>query len=77
MTKFRSIVSRTKAGLLKLHRDEQGAEGIEKLLILAAIALPLLGLLLYFRNDLWTWVEGIWDGVKGAGTTAGGSTAAP
>jgi len=65
---------RAKTLALKLHRDERGAEGIEKLLILAAIALPLLGLLLFFRNDLWEWVEGIWDDVKGEGQDNPGNT---
>ncbi|NBC10775.1 MAG: hypothetical protein GVY24_03450 [Planctomycetes bacterium] len=74
MTRIQTMYRRTKALALKLHRDEQGAEGIEKLLILAAIALPLLGLLLFFRNDLWDWVEGIWSDVKGEGEDAGGST---
>ena len=74
MSQMKTVIRRVKTAALKLHRDEQGAEGIEKLLILAAIALPLLGLLLFFRNDLWEWVEGIWDDVKGEGENAGGST---
>ncbi len=41
----------------KLHRDEQGAEGIEKILIIAAVALPLLGLLIYFRDVLFGWLD--------------------
>ena len=40
-----------------LHQDEQGAEGIEKILILAAVALPLLGLLIYFRDVLFGWLD--------------------
>ena len=75
MTKSIKLIRRAKAALLKLHRDEHGAEGIEKLLILAAIALPLLGLLLFFRNELWGWVEGIWQDVRGAGEDQEGSSA--
>lgn len=52
--------------LKRLHRDERGAEGLEKLLIVAAIILPLLGLLIYFRNEITTWVTGIWDQAKDA-----------
>ncbi len=74
MTTLTTLLRRTKSALLSVHRNEQGAEGIEKLLILAAIALPLLGLLLFFRDELWNWVEGIWENVRGAGETAGGST---
>ena len=48
----------------RLHRDERGAEGLEKLLIIAAIVLPLLLLLVIFRNKLSEWVSGSWDEVK-------------
>lgn len=50
--------------LKRLHRDEQGSEGLEKLLIIAAVVLPLLGLLIVFRKDLASWVQGLWDTVK-------------
>jgi hypothetical protein len=49
-----------RAFLKKLHRDERGAEGLEKLLIVAAIVLPLLGLLIVFRNEIRDWVVGLW-----------------
>ena len=51
--------------LRRLHRDERGAEGLEKLLIIAAIVLPLLGLLIWFRDELKDWVKGLWDTAKG------------
>jgi len=50
--------------LSRLHRDERGAEGLEKLLIIAAIVLPLLLLLVIFRNRLSEWVSGAWDEVR-------------
>ena len=40
----------------RLHHCERGAEGLEKLLIIAAIVLPLLGLLLYFKDFITSWV---------------------
>ena len=49
------------AELRAFHRDEGGMEGLEKLLIIAAITLPLLGLLIVFRNELWEWVRGLWS----------------
>jgi len=49
----------------RLHRDERGAEGLEKLLIVAAIVLPLLGLLIIFRNEIKDWVVEIWKQAKG------------
>lgn len=51
--------------LLRLHRDERGAEGLEKLLIIAAIVLPLLGLLIVFRQKIGEWSSSMWDQVKG------------
>jgi hypothetical protein len=42
----------------RLHRSEQGAEGAEKLLIIAAIVLPLLGFLIYMRDWIKTWMTG-------------------
>jgi len=49
----------------RLHRDDRGAEGLEKLLIIAAIVLPLLGALIWFRNDIGNWAKSLWDSVKG------------
>jgi len=51
--------------LKRLHADERGAEGLEKLLIIAAIVLPLLGLLIIFRNSLREWVVSIWEKARG------------
>lgn len=48
----------------RIHRDERGAEGLEKLLIVAAIVLPLLALLILFRNALSEWVSTLWDDVR-------------
>ena len=47
--------------LRRLYHDEGGMEGLEILLIIAAITLPLLGLLIVFRNELWEWVRGLWS----------------
>ncbi len=51
--------------LKKAYRDEQGAEGLEKLLIVAAIVLPLLGLLIFFRDWITEWVSGEAEQVRG------------
>ncbi len=50
--------------MVRLYRDERGAEGLEKVLIIGAIVLPLLGLLIIFRNDLTEWVKEIWTGTQ-------------
>ncbi|MDK1030731.1 MAG: hypothetical protein QGD94_01855 [Planctomycetia bacterium] len=52
----------------RLNRDERGAEGIEMLLIIVAVALPLLGLLIYFRKEINTWLKDIWEKRVGEGT---------
>ena len=51
--------------LKRLERDETGAQGLELLLIIAAIMLPLLGLLIIFRNEIREWVVGIWGKARG------------
>ncbi len=51
--------------LKRFHEDERGAEGLEKLLIIAAIVLPLLGLLIVFRTSISNWVVGLWDQIRG------------
>jgi len=49
----------------RLHADERGAEALEKLFIIAAIVLPLVGLLWWFSDDLAEWVGDRWEDVKG------------
>ena len=51
--------------LRRLDSDEQGAVGLEILLIIAALVLPLLGALIIFRQELGSWVRGVWDTVRG------------
>ncbi len=53
--------------LKRLHRNEQGAEGLEKILILAAIVIPLLGVLIFFRGKITTLVEEAWSNMTGKG----------
>lgn len=60
--------------LKSLHSDEKGAEGLEKLLIIAAIVLPLLGLLIVFRNAIGSWSRDMWNQIAGdAGSPVPGS----
>lgn len=51
--------------LRKLHRDERGVEGIELILIVAAIVIPLLGLLWWFATDIKDWILSIWEEARG------------
>ena len=62
-------MKKTLAVLKRLHKDDRGAEGLEKLLIIAVIVLPLLGLLIWFRDDIAEWVGGLWTRIKGDAQT--------
>jgi Flp pilus assembly pilin Flp len=50
-----------------LYRDERGAEGLEKILIVAAVVLPLLGLLIWFREEIGKWAMDLWGTVSVSG----------
>ena len=50
--------------LRKLHRDERGADMVEYILIIAAIALPLLAIVLIFRNQIWEWMQSLFEDIK-------------
>ena len=65
MKSIRTTAKRLAAVTKRLHRDEQGAEGLEKLLIIAAIVLPMLGLLIFFRGAINDWVNNQWGEVSG------------
>jgi Flp pilus assembly pilin Flp len=54
-------MKRVMNSLKRLPGDERGSEGLEKLLIIAAIVLPLLGLLIIFRDAVKDWVSSIWQ----------------
>ena len=45
--------------------DEQGATMLEYILIVAAVALPLLGLIIVFKDKLYDWVTGAWEEATG------------
>jgi Flp pilus assembly pilin Flp len=60
MKLFRNI----KTLLGRLHRDEQGADMVEYALIVLAVALPLIGVIIYFRDELWELISGQWDDVQ-------------
>ena len=49
---------------MRLHHSEKGAEGIEKLLIIGAIVLPLLIVLILFRNEISEWAKDKWSTVQ-------------
>ena len=64
---LRSLASRASARLRALHRDEQGADMVEYVLIVAAVALPLLAVIIWFWKDISRWVGNAYDDIKGGG----------
>ena len=66
---MKQILSNIKNAALELWRDDRGAEGLEKVLIIAAIALPLLAVLLFFSGEIREWVSDNWTEVQGNSNT--------
>lgn len=58
------VLKKIGRSLRGLHADEQGADMIEYILIVAAIALPLLGVLIYFKNDIGEWISEQYEDIK-------------
>lgn len=55
-----------KRALDTLHRDERGDEGVNKILIIALIVVPLIIILLAFGRDIQVWFQEAWDNITGA-----------
>jgi Flp pilus assembly pilin Flp len=51
------MMKRMKEFLLRLHRDERGAMAVEKVLLLALIALPIVIILFAFRKTIIGWFQ--------------------
>ncbi len=58
------ILRQIRRGLVRVWRDEQGAEGLEKLLIIALLVLPLLAVLIFFGKEIRDWLSVRWEQVK-------------
>jgi Flp pilus assembly pilin Flp len=48
----------------KFNSDQKGAEMLEYILIFAAIALPLMGVIIYFWKDISKWANSVWLNTK-------------
>lgn len=60
--RLNSVVRRVKA----LHRDEQGADMVEYILLIAAVALPLLAVMIWFWKDISAWARTLYEDAKGS-----------
>jgi Flp pilus assembly pilin Flp len=54
--------------LRAVHRDEEGATMVEYVLIIMAVALPLLALVLFYGKEIKDWVARSWAEVTGRET---------
>ena len=68
-TEMKAMLRQVGRTLRRVHRDEGGATMVEYILIIAAVALPILAALLWFWRDIKEWVTGEYDQVRsGQGT---------
>ena len=61
----KTMLSRFRGRIRALHKDEEGAEMLEYILIFAAIALPVLGVVIWFWKDIRDWAVDKWEDTKG------------
>ena len=47
-----------------LHTDEQGADMVEYVLIVAAVALPLLAVVIWFWKDISIWIGEVYTSIR-------------
>jgi Flp pilus assembly pilin Flp len=58
------MMNKLKTMMGRMHRDEKGADLVEYVLIIAAIALPVLGILIWFKKEIGDWIKEAFDDVK-------------
>ena len=51
--------------LARIHRDEQGDEGVNKVLIIAMIVIPLVIVLIWFGDEIVGFFEDQWTALQG------------
>lgn len=79
---LKSVWATLRATASRLHRDDRGAEALEKLLLVAVVVLPFVGVLIFFREQLDEWVRGNWEDIVAEGEVedivpGGGGTGGP
>jgi Flp pilus assembly pilin Flp len=64
------MMNKLKTMMGRMHRDEKGADLVEYVLIIAAVALPVLGIVIWFKDEIGEWIGESYDEVKdGDGAT--------
>lgn len=54
-----------RAALARFHASEQGDEGVNKILIIALIVVPLVIVLIAFGNKIKSWFMDAWNSITG------------
>ena len=62
---LRPRASGLRATLSRFHRSEQGDEGVNKILIIALIVVPLVVVLIAFGNKIKEWFMSAWESITG------------
>ena len=55
------------------HKDENGADMVEYILIIAAVGLPLLAVIIWFWQDISKAVDDWWGQIRGSSGSATGT----
>ena len=58
------MMNKLKTMMGRMHRDEKGADLVEYVLIIAAVALPVLGIIIWFKDEISTWIGESYDKVR-------------
>lgn len=66
----KAMANRIGKMLMAIHKDEQGADMVEYILIFAAISLPLVAVIIWFWKDISAWAGQLWSNTK-SGATSG------
>jgi Flp pilus assembly pilin Flp len=61
-------IRKTLAALQRFHRDEQGDEGVNKILIIAMIVVPLVIALILFGKDIVKFFSDAWKNLTKSST---------
>lgn len=66
---MKDVLIRIKDGAMEIWHDDSGAQMVEKILIVAAVSIPLLGMLLFFSDEIKQWGAERWDQIRGKADT--------
>ena len=55
--------------LRRFHEGQQGANLVEYILVIVAVALPLLAVVVWFWNDIAMWANQLYEGAKAGNQT--------